>query len=189
MVFVNLSSVVLLPVFLHICITVTSTAGKSITSRHGPLDANQPPLMRHFSKESPVIGQWAMTMLGDEPVKMRDGVDIPHRGLPLAKRSSNEGDVPLGIGVLSNMAKFFDQLRGNLDSVEELGPHNQIINPDQASANAILEMLHNNGAIRGGDPLDAESLNVLPAQVRHIISGGSVPRHRNKAYSYTGLGK
>ncbi|XP_064080699.1 uncharacterized protein LOC135197593 isoform X1 [Macrobrachium nipponense] len=118
--------------------------------------------------------------------KRNEETNIPTMGL--GKRSSPY-DPYVSVGVLSDMRKFFNDLRVNLDSVEEAagmsqeqgGFKNGAIDPSD-----FLSFLSKHGA-RSSETTSAESgLPRNPTHIRRLMFGYN---HDDQPYIHSGLGK
>ncbi|XP_045607503.2 uncharacterized protein [Procambarus clarkii] len=117
------------------------------------------------------------------PSKRSDG-KVPTMDVGLGKRSSSYTNY-FSLGVLSDMRKFFNELRTNLESVEEVGALSQdqggVLDPAH-----FLTLLAKHGA-------RLESWEDSRRQQPHLLTHGG--RHRfgyssdDQPYAHSGLGK
>ncbi|XP_068222421.1 uncharacterized protein [Palaemon carinicauda] len=107
---------------------------------------------------------------------------------PVTKRNEEANIPTMGLGVLSDMRKFFNDLRGNLDSAEEAA-----LAQDQGSSkngpidpSDFLTFLSRHGA-RSSETSSAESgLARNPTHIRRLMFGYN---HDDQPYIHSGLGK
>ncbi|XP_071549666.1 uncharacterized protein [Panulirus ornatus] len=109
----------------------------------------------------------------------------PQRDLPVAKRT--DGKIPtMGLGVLSNMRKFFNELRTNLDSVEEVAALSQEQGGPLDAAD-FLALLAKHGAklqVKQGSRGGQDPPN--PSHMRRLMFGYN---NDDQPYAHSGLGK
>ncbi|XP_071549665.1 uncharacterized protein [Panulirus ornatus] len=119
----------------------------------------------------------------DLPVAKRTDGKIPTMGL--GKRSSTY--VPyFSVGVLSNMRKFFNELRTNLDSVEEVAALSQEQGGPLDAAD-FLALLAKHGAklqVKQGSRGGQDPPN--PSHMRRLMFGYN---NDDQPYAHSGLGK
>ncbi|XP_047476223.1 uncharacterized protein LOC125030031 [Penaeus chinensis] len=164
-----------------------------------------PVLGRLAKADGPLLGQWDLMLLGEEQpfADAFEGGSAPdfasafRKGfseLPADLRSAskrNEGKIPtMGLGVLSDMRKFFNELRTNLDSVEEvaaLSKEQGLLKSGRIDPADFLALIARHGARlgsakAGGQHRNAGSHNHIQ-QLMFGSTGGDKP------YAHSGLGK
>ncbi|XP_069185968.1 uncharacterized protein [Procambarus clarkii] len=159
-----------------------------------------------ISSDTSRMVRWLQGLMGDQSESLDDPGDdplsaAPRHSLPSSPRHSlpssprhslpskrSDGKVPtmdVGLGVLSDMRKFFNELRTNLESVEEVGALSQdqggVLDPAH-----FLTLLAKHGA-------RLESWEDSRRQQPHLLTHGG--RHRfgyssdDQPYAHSGLGK
>lgn len=198
---------VLLPFFLHavFCLPVLSDSGAVSRRARSLPDMAAPVLGRLARKDGPLLGQWDLTLLGEEQpfADAEEGADLAsvlRKGfaeLPADLRPApappkrNEGKIPtMGLGVLSDMRKFFNELRTNLDSVEEvaaLSKEQGLLKSGRIDPADFLALIARHGARLGSAKAGGQQRNGgSHNRIQQLMFGST---GGDKPYAHSGLGK
>ncbi|XP_042873098.1 uncharacterized protein LOC122253826 isoform X2 [Penaeus japonicus] len=205
---------VLLPFFLHavFCLPVLSDSDAVSRRARSLQDMAASPLLGRLARDDgPLLSQWDLTLLGEEQpfaVDVAEGdavADFPpafRKGssdLPADLRSAvasaiskrNEGKIPtMGLGVLSDMRKFFNELRTNLDSVEEvaaLSKEQGLLKSGKIDPADFLALIARHGARLGSAKTGGQQRH--PGAHNHIQQLMFGSTGGDKPYAHSGLGK
>ncbi|XP_066960238.1 uncharacterized protein [Macrobrachium rosenbergii] len=210
--------VLLLAVFrLHValCLPVLQENPEISSRQARSVSEPQYPGLGRLSQDGSQLKQWDLPQLVDEddypstyvksrpdahrarhlmeiPARPRPESSHTHRrtlDYPLTKRSEDTNIPTMGLGVLSDMRKFFNDLRVNLDSVEEAAGMSQEQGAFKNGAidpSDFLTFLSKHGA-RSSETTSAESgLPRNPTHIRRLMFGYN---HDDQPYIHSGLGK